>query len=41
MNENEYQPQELKDEAVEENHNSQNNYPKIILMMLSKEKLKC
>ena len=41
VNENEYQPQELKDEVVEENHNSQNNYPKIIPMMLSKETLKC
>ena len=41
VNENEYQPQELKGKVVEENHNSQNNYPKIIPMMLSKQTLKC
>ena len=40
MRENDYQPQELKDEVVEENHNSQNDYPKAIPIMLSKEKLK-
>ena len=32
---------ELKDEAVKENHNSQNYYPKMIPVMFSKEKLKC
>ena len=39
--ENDFQPQELKDEVVEENGYSQNDYPKVILMILSKEKLKC
>ena len=41
MCENEYQPQELKDDALEQNQNFQNDYPKIILMMLSKGKLNC
>lgn len=42
VRENDYQPQELKDEVVDENHNlSKIPYPKIIPMMSSKEKLKC
>ena len=41
MIDNVYQPHKLKAEVVEENRNSQNNYPKIIPMISSKEKLKC
>lgn len=33
VSENDYQPQELNDEAVEENHYSQKDYSKIIPMM--------
>ena len=40
MSENDYQPQELKEGVVEENHYSQNDSPKIKPMISSKEKLK-
>ena len=33
VSENDYQPQELNDEVVEENHYSQKDYSKIIPMM--------
>ena len=41
VGENYNQHQELKEEVVEENHNSQNDYSKTIPIMSSKEKLKC
>ena len=41
VRENDYQPQELKDEVVDENHNlSKIPYPKIIPMMSSKREMK-
>ena len=39
--ENDYQPEELVDELMEEIDNIDHIYPKVIPLMLSKEKLKC
>ena len=40
VGENDYQPEELLDGLVEENHMLKVNYPNVIPLMLSKEKLK-
>ena len=39
--ENDYQPEELVDELMEDIHNIDYIYPKVIPLILSKEKLKC
>ena len=39
--ENDYQPEELVDELMEDIHNIDHIYPKVIPLMSSKEKLKC
>ena len=39
--ENDYQPQELRNELIEDSHNIDHIYPKVIPLMSSKEKLKC
>ena len=39
--ENDYQPQELKDDIVEKNHTCQNHYPKVIKLLSSNVKLQC
>ena len=38
---NDYQPEELVDELMEDIHNIYHIYPTVILLMSSKEKLKC
>ena len=40
-NENDYQPEELTDHLIQRNHTFQHNYPNVIPLMSSKEKLKC
>ena len=40
-NENDYQPEELSNELIENIHNIDHIYPKVIPLMSSKEKLKC
>ena len=40
-NENDYQPEELTDHLIQGNHTLQHNYPNVIPLMSSKEKLKC
>ena len=39
--ENDYQPEELSYELIEDIHNIDHIYPKVIPLMSSKEKLKC
>ena len=39
--ENDYQPEKLVDELMEDIHNIDHIYPKVIPLMSSKEKLKC
>ena len=41
VDENDYQPEDLLDEPLEENHMLKVNYPIVIPLMSSKEKLKC
>ena len=40
-NENDYRPEELTDQLIQGNHPFQHNYPEVIPLMSSKEKLKC
>ena len=39
--ENDYQPQQLRNELIKDSHNIDHIYPEVIPLMSSKEKLKC